>query len=77
MARKPQPTLGHMIATARKAKSWSLQQLGDTLDTLRPGGKPVSAQFINDVEHDRRKPSAALLPAVLSTLRRIAARGEL
>jgi transcriptional regulator with XRE-family HTH domain len=61
-------TLGEMIFTARKAKLWSLQQLGDALGTVREGGKAVSPQFINDVEHDRRKPSTELLQAFANIL---------
>ena len=68
MATKPPLTLGEMIATARKAKPWSLQQLGDAVGTVREGGKAVSPQFINDVEHDRRKPSAELLHAFAKIL---------
>jgi transcriptional regulator with XRE-family HTH domain len=55
-------------ATARKAKPWSLQRLGDALGTVRKGGKAVSPQFINDVEHDRRKPGEELLHALAKIL---------
>jgi transcriptional regulator with XRE-family HTH domain len=68
MATKPELTMGLMSATARKAKSWRLQQLGEAVGTVREGGKAVSPQFINDVEHDRRKPSAELLPAFATVL---------
>jgi hypothetical protein len=47
MAAKPPLTLGAMIATARKAKPWSPQQLGDAVGMVRQGGKAVSPQFIH------------------------------
>ena len=61
-------TLGAVIAAARKAKAWSLIQFGGAIGTQRAGGKPVSPQFLNDVEHDRRMPSEDLLEAMARVL---------
>jgi len=62
-------SLEAVIAAARKAESWSLQKFGEEIGTQRVGGKPVSPQFLNDVEHDRRMPSEDLLDAMALVLR--------
>jgi len=65
---RKEKTLGEIIAEARKAKPWSLRQLGEALGKLRPGSKAVSPQFLNDLEQNRRTPSddmIALLAKVL------------
>src|SRR6266404_4479736 len=50
-------SLGDLIAAARKRKGWSLRQLGEAVGKLRPDGKPLSPQFLNDIEQGRRMPS--------------------
>lgn len=49
-------TFGKAISTARKAKGWSLKELADKV--LRDDGEPISPQYLNDIEHDRRSPSS-------------------
>ena len=49
-------TFGKAISTARKAKGWSLKELADKI--LRDDGEPISPQYLNDIEHDRRSPSS-------------------
>lgn len=49
-------TFGGAIAEARKAKSWSLKDLASRI--LREDEEPISPQYLNDIEHDRRSPSS-------------------
>lgn len=49
-------TFGKAISTARKAKGWSLKELADKI--LRDDDEPISPQYLNDIEHDRRSPSS-------------------
>lgn len=60
--------LGRLLAEARKARGLSLRQLGRRLTAagLRPQG--VSAQYLNDLEHDRRRPSPALAAELATVL---------
>lgn len=49
-------TFGRAISGARKEKSWSLRDL--CARVLREDGDPISPQYLNDIEHDRRSPSS-------------------
>lgn len=49
-------TFGKAISTARKTKGWSLKELADKI--LRDDDEPISPQYLNDIEHDRRSPSS-------------------
>ena len=49
-------TFGGAIAGARKSKSWSLKDLASRI--LREDEDPISPQYLNDIEHDRRSPSS-------------------
>src|ERR1700738_258213 len=49
-------TFGGAIAEARKSKSWSLKDLASKV--LREDEEPISPQYLNDIEHDRRSPSS-------------------
>lgn len=49
-------TLGGAISKARKAKGWALKDLASQV--LREDGEPISLQYLNDIEHDRRSPSS-------------------
>src|SRR4051794_10829823 len=49
-------TFGRAISSARKAKGWSLRELADRI--LREDQSPISVQYLNDIEHDRRSPSS-------------------
>lgn len=61
-------SLGRVLAEARKARGLSLRELGSRLQAggLRPRG--VSAQFLNDLEHDRRRPSPPLAEELAAAL---------
>lgn len=49
-------TFGGAISEARKAKGWSLKDLASRV--LREDEEPISPQYLNDIEHDRRSPSS-------------------
>jgi len=49
-------TFGSVIAEARKRKDLSQKQLAEKI--LREDGDPISPQYLNDIERDRRSPSS-------------------
>jgi transcriptional regulator with XRE-family HTH domain len=50
-------TLGELISSQRKALGLSQKELA--VQILREeDGKPISPQYLNDIEHDRRTPSS-------------------
>lgn len=52
-------SFGSTIATARKNKNLSLRELAALI--LKEDGQPISAQYLNDLEHDRRNPPSEFL----------------
>ena len=49
-------TFSRAISYARKEKGWSLKDLSSRI--RREDGQPISPQYLNDIEHDRRRPSS-------------------
>lgn len=49
-------TFGREISLARKGRGWSLKELCALV--LREDGSPISPQYLNDIEHDRRNPTS-------------------
>lgn len=49
-------TLGQAIARARKGKGLSQKELAAQI--MREDDTPISPQYLNDIEHDRRSPSS-------------------
>lgn len=49
-------TFGRAISKARKEKGWSLKDLASQV--RRADGQTISPQYLNDIEHDRRRPSS-------------------
>ena len=47
-------TFGQAIINARKAKLMSQKQLASLI--IKDDGKPISPQYLNDIERDRRNP---------------------
>jgi transcriptional regulator with XRE-family HTH domain len=47
-------TFGEVIASARKSKQMSQKQLASLI--IKDDGKPISPQYLNDIERDRRNP---------------------
>ena len=48
--------LGETISTARKKLGLSQKELAERL--IKDDGGAISAQYLNDIEHDRRQPSS-------------------
>ncbi len=53
------PTLGSVLADARKKKQKSLRETAQQV--LKEDGTPITPQYLNDIEHDRRTPSPAVI----------------
>ena len=49
-------TFGRAISNARKEKGWALKDLASQI--RREDGQTISPQYLNDIEHDRRRPSS-------------------
>jgi transcriptional regulator with XRE-family HTH domain len=49
-------TLGELIAQARKEKNLSQRELAARIK--KEDGTPISAAYVNDIEHDRRAPAS-------------------
>ena len=47
-------TFGQIITQARRRSKLTQKQVAET--TLKENGIPVSPQYMNDIEHDRRNP---------------------
>lgn len=50
-------TFGRAIALARRAKGMSQKDLASLIQKEDDGG-PISPQYLNDIEHDRRNPTS-------------------
>lgn len=59
-------SLGSEIATARKSAGLSQKDLAEA--TLKGDGTPISPQFLNDIERDRRRPGTHILNALAARL---------
>jgi transcriptional regulator with XRE-family HTH domain len=59
-------TLGSEIAAARKKAGLSQKDLAEK--TLKEDGAPISPQFLNDIERDRRRPGTHILNALAGRL---------
>jgi len=59
-------TLGKTISNKRRKKQLSQKQLAD--ETLREDGQPISPQFLNDIERDRRRPGPFILNSLAKNL---------
>ena len=49
-------TFGRAISEARKELGWSQKELASKI--RREDELPISPQYLNDIEHDRRSPSS-------------------
>ena len=52
-------TFGDAITRARKDKRLSQKEVA--AGTLKEDGRPISAQYLNDVEHNRRNPPSEFI----------------
>jgi transcriptional regulator with XRE-family HTH domain len=59
------PTFGKIIAEARKRKGLSQKELASRI--IKESGDPISPQYLNDIEHDRRNPPSEFLISRFAT----------
>ncbi|MDQ2843411.1 MAG: helix-turn-helix transcriptional regulator [Acidobacteriota bacterium] len=52
-------TFGQLIAAARKKKGLSQKELAGKIK--KDDGSPITPQYLNDIEHDRRNPGSSQL----------------
>ncbi|HYW46720.1 MAG TPA: helix-turn-helix transcriptional regulator [Bryobacteraceae bacterium] len=57
-------TFGTIIAEARRAVGMSQKELAGKIK--KEDGLPISAQYLNDIEHDRRNPPSEFLIAQIA-----------
>jgi transcriptional regulator with XRE-family HTH domain len=53
-------SFGTAIATARKAKNWSQKELAAKI-IKEEDQAPITPQYLNDIEHNRRSPTSTHL----------------
>jgi len=61
------PTLGSVLAAARKSASLSLREVAEKVK--KNDGSPISPQYLNDIEHDRRVPSSDVTESLARVLK--------
>lgn len=66
--KRGEPSLGRLVSAARRARGLSLRELGARLTAGGERPRGVSPQHINDIEHDRRRPSPALAAELAAAL---------
>ena len=59
-------TFGEAITQARKDKKLSQKQVA--ADTLKEDSQAISAQYLNDIEHDRRNPPSEYIVRQLANI---------
>lgn len=59
-------TFGKIVSNARKAKEINQKQLAERIK--REDGEPISPQYLNDIEHDRRSPSTEVILQIAELL---------
>lgn len=62
-------TFGNAISNVRKKNLWSLKDLSSRI--RREDGQTISPQYLNDIEHDRRRPSSDHMVRQLATVLQI------
>jgi transcriptional regulator with XRE-family HTH domain len=56
MTTMPPSTFGKATSAARRAKGLSQKELAALIS--KEDGQPITPQYLNDIEHDRRSPSS-------------------
>lgn len=59
-------TFGTLISKTRKVQDINQKQLAELIK--REDGEPISPQYLNDIEHDRRSPSSEVITQIASVL---------
>jgi transcriptional regulator with XRE-family HTH domain len=52
-------SLGEIISDNRKRLGYTQKYLAQCIQ--KEGGAPITAQYLNDIEHDRRSPSSPII----------------
>ena len=60
------PTFGQLITQARRKRQLSQKQLASSIE--KENGKPITPQYLNDIERDRRTPSDYVLDQLARVL---------
>ncbi len=63
-------SFGHAIASARKALQLSQKDLAKKI-LKEESGEPITPQYLNDIEHDRRSPSSDHMVKQFATVLKI------
>lgn len=64
---EPTPSLGSVLAEARKQARLSLKEVAAHIK--KEDGSPITPQYLNDIEHDRRTPSPEVLDGLAAYFR--------
>jgi transcriptional regulator with XRE-family HTH domain len=59
-------SFGKVVSHARKAKEMNQKQLAEAIK--REDGEPISPQYLNDIEHERRIPSTDVIRQIAEIL---------
>lgn len=59
-------SFGKVVSHARKARQMNQKQLAEAIK--REDGEPISPQYLNDIEHDRRIPSTDVIKQIAEIL---------
>ncbi len=59
-------SFGRAVTSARKQLGWSQKELAGKI--LKEDGQPITPQYLNDIEHDRRSPSSDQIVQQLATI---------
>ena len=59
-------TFGTLISKTRKSREINQKQLAELI--RREDGEPISPQYLNDIEHDRRSPSTEVILQIAAIL---------
>ena len=60
-------TFGTAISSARKKRGLAQKELAEKI-LKEDGGEPISPQYLNDIEHDRRSPSSEIIRQLAQVL---------
>lgn len=60
-------SFGQVISQARKKAGLSQKQLAERM--IKEDGTPISPQYLNDIEHDRRRATDFVIEALVKKLR--------
>ncbi|MEX2177770.1 MAG: helix-turn-helix transcriptional regulator [Gemmatimonadaceae bacterium] len=59
-------SFGDVVAAERKRRVWSLRELADRVPSEK--GSPISPQYLNDIEHNRRVPAELVIEGLAKAL---------